>query len=374
MELKEFSLQEILNDLPDIKVLNFDTEFDNSKIDLLILTLGFETRTYSFADKLSKVNFNCDEVIIFNYSTNVNDNIKNKIPLQKALKKEGRNFLNLDCDSDSFSEVLRKRIVEKISQKGNIKIVFDISVCSSKLLLTSLNVLLDSNIELKIVYSEAAIYYPIYEEYLKNPNYLKDRNMIGISQGVNTVSLSQDYVGDNIDNKPEFAIAFPTFKPDRTKTTLIEIDEGIFSEIKKRLIWIVGQPHMEEPHRSNRIKMLREINEINDGEDSPTSYEISTLDYKETMSILEKIYQEKINQYHINISDLGSKMQSLGIALYCHIRPEISIYFSVPAQYNPERYSEGVKNHWVVDFGSIYKLIDQLNSVDTIRIRNKINL
>ena len=371
MDLTEFNLQQALNALPDIKELDFKTEFEDKQFDFLLLALGFETRTKSFVENTDKINAVFDEAIVFNYATNLNDNAKNKIPVERALKKKDRGFLNLDCDNTLFVEILRKALIDKINQKGKIRVVFDISACSSKLLLTVLKVLFDLDLELKIVYSEAEIYYPIYEDYVKNPNHLKDRNTIGITKGVETVILSQDYVGDNIDNSPEFVIAFPTFKADRTKTILIEIDEGIFSELKERIVWIIGQPHMDEPSRGNRIKMLREINEIEDNDDSPPSYEISTLDYKETVSILERIYQEKIQEYHINISDLGSKMQSLGVALYCHIRPEISVYYSVPEKYNPGRYSEGVKNHWLIDFGSTSQMMQLINDVDTIKIENK---
>jgi hypothetical protein len=371
MELLEFTLHEALNEMPDLENLNFD-DFKGSHYDFLLLALGFETRAVGIPEQFDRINLSCDEVIMFNYATNVSDNTKNRNKIEQHLKKANRGFLNLDCDSHEFTEIFRKCLNDKINQKGRIKVIFDISVCSSKLLLTTLKILFDLNVELTIVYTEAELYYPIYEEYFKNPTHIKNRENLGLTQGVETVILSQEYVGDNIDNNPEFVIAFPTFKPDRTKSILIEIDEGIFSEMKDRITWIIGAPHMEEPDKANRISMLREINEISDTEDCPPSYEVSTLNYKETVEILDRIYKDKIGRYHVNISDLGSKMQSFGISIFCHIRPEVSVYFSIPKKYNPSKYSEGIKDYWKISVGGIPEFMKLINSVDSLTVYNKL--
>jgi hypothetical protein len=99
---------------------------------------------------------------------------------------------------------------------------------------------------------------------------------------------------------------------------------------------------------------------------------VSTLNYKETLKVLDKIYENKSLNFHINISALGSKMQSLGCSIYCYIRPEISVYHAIPKKFNPKQYSEGYKDVWIIDFGHLTKIRDILNRIGTLEI-SKLN-
>ena len=88
---------------------------------------------------------------------------------------------------------------------------------------------------------------------------------------------------------------------------------------------------MDEETKKKRKNMLREINKILI--EAP-SYEVCTLNYKKTLEILDQIYKKNHLDCYISILALGSKMQSLGIALFCYIRPDIPIYHAIPKEYN----------------------------------------
>ena len=180
---------------------------------------------------------------------------------------------------------------------------------------------------------------------------------------------SPEYPGTPRQN-PDLIIAFPTFKPERTNAIITYIDESLLIRPEKNLIWIVGDPHMDSERKEKRKEMIRRINNISE---ESTSYEISTLDYKATLRILEHVYRNYHLNNHINISALGSKMQSLGIALFCFIRPEVSVYLAVPKKYNPSQYSEGCKDTWIINLGDLDITRQFLNSVGLFVVTRKNN-
>ena len=123
---------------------------------------------------------------------------------------------------------------------------------------------------------------------------------------------------------------------------------------------------MDEGTSTKRKGMQKKINkELLDLEDI-IFYEISTFDYKETLKVLDRIYNSKNLDFHINISALGSKMQTLGLALFCYIKPDVSVYLAIPEKYNPKQYSEGCKATWQINFGEIKNIRDILNKVGSL--------
>lgn len=147
---------------------------------------------------------------------------------------------------------------------------------------------------------------------------------------------------------PEIIIVFPTFKPEKTKAVITEIDESILTRPDDRLIWIVGKPHLQEDYW--RAQVLHEINNI---PSSAPCYEITTFDYKKTIEILDRICGTKDYKYQITISPLGSKLQALGIHLFGYMKQNISMVFAVPKEFNARQYSEGCKATWKIDFGNL---------------------
>ncbi len=61
-------------------------------------------------------------------------------------------------------------------------------------------------------------------------------------------------------------------------------------------------------------------------------------------------------------------MQSLGVVMFWCIRPEVSIYFASPREYNAAQYSEGCKAVWKIDFGALSELRHKLDQVGTLSV------
>ncbi len=367
--LHKIGMDQIIAELPEIQKINFQKNFLDCHDDIFICVLGFEQRAKVIPHQLSLVNYTCDETIILEYLTNKKDNEINRNELEKSIKKFGGIITYKLYDksfTDNFYELMRRI---SIKEQKTPKITFDISGCSSSLLLVILKILLDFNISLKIVYSEAQIYHPTQKEMgdinkiISEKGYEHYENNCGPTQGIKHIRPSKLHAGFNPDNLPNSALLFATFKPERNRSALTEIFlEPAFDKYEKRITWIVGEPHLKED--DYRIDFVKKINQI---DNNSQCFTISTFNYTDCLENLEKIY-ETCSNYHVNVSALGSKMQTLGLALFHHIHPEITIYFSIPQKYDAEHYSEGCKAIWEIDFGEIAMLKKVLDKFGTLKI------
>ena len=224
--------------------------------------------------------------------------------------------------------------------------------------------MLEFNIYLLLVYSEAMIYHPTADEFEKEREKWTTKEDFGIASGVGKVMPSPEHPGAYKEN-PNLIIAFLTFKPERTRSIIADIDETILIRPDRRIIWIIGDPHMDQDIKRRRKKIMREINKI---PEECTTYEVCTFDYKETIKQLDKIYNDKNLDFHLNVSTLGSKMQTLGVTLFSYVRPDISVYLAIPEKYNSKQYSEGFKATWQIDFCDFSEIRKILNRVDQVEI------
>jgi len=364
--LKYTDLYEILLKLPDIESYDLPKDDIGKTDDLFICALGFEDRCLHIPEIITAIgNYSATHSIYFEYSTNQSDNELNKPRLLEALESFSDQVWPIPCDTDEFPSQLRTLLGGVTPIKDTACITFDISVCSSRLLVTCLTILLEFDFNLRIVYSEANIYHPTEEEYNTNPEKWTQDEELGVARGVSAVTPSPDHPGSRRDNLPESVIAFPTFKPERVRAIIAHIDPPLIIRPNQRVIWLIGKPHLEEDHWRSKIQLT--INRIPSSE---PVYEVTTFDYKESLKLLENIYQTLESKYHINIAPLGSKMQSLGVVLFWYIRPEISIIFASPLEYNAIQYSEGCKATWRIDFGSLTDIRSFLNQVGELTVHD----
>ncbi|MBA7511970.1 hypothetical protein ES705_03969 [subsurface metagenome] len=363
---KEIEFADVLGKLPNISSLDCEKDLAGEEYNIFMCALGFEERCLTIPERLAEGgNFKCKQSIYFEYATNIETNAVNRPRLLRAFQKFSDSYISFPCDGEDFTKRLRELLKRIVPSKHKLKIALDISSCSSKLLLLTIKVLFEFDINLRIIYSEAAVYHPTCEEFEKESEKWTTEEGFGVARGVGKVIPSPEHPGNRRDKLPELIIVFPTFKPERTNAIITDIDESLLIKPSRSIIWIIGDPHMDEKTKRKRKDMIRMINKI--PLDSP-SYEISTFDYKKTVEILEQIYKSKETEFHINISALGSKMQSLGIGLFWYVRQDSSIYFAVPKEYNPSQYSEGCKATWQINYGDLTDIRAILDNVGQIKI------
>lgn len=362
--LRQVELIDVLLQLPQIESLNVERDLPRKEDTLFLCALGFEDRCLSIPELIAKTKeHKCTEALYFEYATNINDNEINKHRLLKALQSFSASVNTMPCDTDDFPTNLRTTLSHICTEGRTPSVIFDISVCTSKLLLLALKVIFEFDLSLRILYSEAKVYHPKREEYESEAEKWTTEEGFGLARGVGAVIPSVEHPGYRRDIPQEVVVVFPTFKPERTKAVIADIDESLIMKPKDRVIWVVGDPHLPEDRW--RVDAVREINKI---PASAPSYEISTFYYKKTIECLERIYQPRDWKYHMTLSPLGAKMQSLGIALFWYMRQDVSIVFAMPKEYNARQYSEGCKGVWQINFGELTNIRETMDRVGQLEI------
>lgn len=364
VNLREVQVTDILPDLPGVEPLDVARDAVGRRDELFLTALGFEDRCPWIAELLAEGGiYKVSDAVLLEYATNQSDNDLNRPKLIGALERFASRVRGMPCDVNDYPEQLRMLLQEVTARPGNVGVTFDISVCSSKLLVTTLTILLEFGVNLRIVYSEAALYHPTEKEYQTDPGKWTTDEGWGLARGVRAVTPSPDHPGSRRDILPEAVIVFPTFKPERARAIIAHVDESLRLRSRERVVWLVGDPHLPADHW--RAGILREINEI--APPSPV-YEVSTFDYRKTIEALDRAYKPLDCKYHVTVAPLGSKLQSVGIVLFWYVRPEVSIVFASPEKYNAAEYSEGCKAVWRIDFGPVTQLRQLIDTVGQLRL------
>jgi len=358
MKFKNLTIEDIIGELPKIKKLTSKNAFQKMQFDFYIQSIGFEERTCTISQELSTINsFKVDETLLLKYTSNIEDNKFYEDTVMNSVKKFSHIVSQIQIKDEYIREV-SERIMSKTKSKNKTTVIIDISTLSSHVILSLVNELFNLNVDLNILYTEGLIYHPTIEEY----------EQFGVNDfhqttGIEKISISPEFTGGEKE-KQDLVICFPSFKAERTEAIITHINDLILKENKlDRIIWIIGNPHMDEPIKTKRKQIQKDIHKL---DNKSKIYEVCTLDYKDTIIALEHIYENLVSQYHLNISDLGSKMQSIGIAIFALLRRDISVYYSQPKKYNSSHYSEKSKDIWHIEIGSTNHFMKTLYKVDTI--------
>lgn len=359
MLLKETELAEIIGQLPGINNIVLEPITEKGQEQLFICACGFEDRALAIPSRLAETgNYRSEHSLILEHMTNKEDNAVNWPKLTRLLTQISSQHQELLYEDEDFAARLDSVLDSVLSRDdGELPFVsFDISACSSKMLLSTLRILLERNIHLRILYTEASTYHPTLKELQRSPeDWTVDGK--GISKGILTVGALPLYAGLNIDELPILLVAFPTFKPERIRAIIAALQPA-------EIIWIIGIPHAAE--NQWRKKAMREINLLSGNE---RTHELKTFDYVETYTLLEQLCNEYQNQYHMVIAPHGGKLQDVGIGLFCMLRQDMELWFSTPESFNPAQYTSGVKDLWQIDFDTIQHVVNLLQSVGKLQLR-----
>lgn len=348
----------VLANLPPVEPFDPARPGIPTAIDAYICALGFEERCLAIPSRLAaEKSLSATKALYLKYETNQEDNEENEGDLRDALQSFSTEVSYIEGDAHDFSAQLAA-VLKAIPREGrNLRVAFDISVCSSKFILITTKVLSELPVDLYVLYAEAETYHPTKAE-------AEGKEWSQLTIGTDDVSASPEHPGPNKDGNPEAVLAFATFNPIRTRVVLAKVDEPLLRD-PKRVLWIVGRPHAEKDDW--RADHVRKANAIN--KDS-VCYEVSTFDYRETAKLLFRIerlqderFHEKGERFHLNISPFGSKLQSLGIALFWHVHPEVTIHFVTPQKYDSKRYTEGAAALWVIRLSPFRKTLEELDKI-----------
>ena len=88
--------------------------------------------------------------------------------------------------------------------------------------------------------------------------------------------------------------------------------------------------------------MVAEVNHLDDLSNIE-KYQVSTLNYGETLACLLRIYEVHGLYERLLISPTGSKMQAVAVGIFRSFLDDVQIVYPTPQDFlKPEKYTEGI--------------------------------
>lgn len=359
--LINYSVQDVSRGLPELNNYNNEEirELMSTGYNLYICALGFEARCLSYSGQFYSDKYLFDEAVMLKYQTNSKDNNRNYMPLIKQLKRISKCFTELYIDFNLSLNNIKTHLISISKDHDQVNLYLDISVFSGNLIYSLINDIFDiEKINLIVLYAEAKRYAPYGDD-------CKDKESTQLSKGSGDAFFpGKDNPGKQ--EVPPYLIILPTFNYERTISIISEFFDAPEDDYKtiEDIFWIVGRPNMEQTMIEERAEMLVNINNIR----TKNCCYAETIKYKEIISKLEELYCEKSLTRQIVIASHGSKMQSLGVALYSIMRPDVMVCHALPKEYKAKEYSKGCINKYYIPFGNVSLLREILFKLDYTEI------
>lgn len=307
--------------------------FSLESTDCLILCTGFEDRVLGVLDSalLGSAPFN---VVIVEYLPFMPQNRSPTI--REKCVRYGLSFSNVTYDRQNpvgFGEVLLHQLAN-----CNGRIFVDVSGMS-RLLIVQLLVALGKRKacfnHCFVAYTEATSYPPSQDEVEAkiakrsiDPTY----SVLFLSSGVFEVTIVPELSSASIPVGQTRLVAFPSLEAYQLTALRAQLQPSRFT-------FIHGIP--PSPANAWRLEAIRRINRVDTVKhDALTT---STLDYRETLDCLLRLYGTHSERERLLISPTGSKMQTVAVGLFRTFMDDVQIVYPTPKEFrSPDNYTKGV--------------------------------
>lgn len=355
--LLKVDLEQILAGLPGPR--SFDVDDIPASFDAVIAVAGFEERATALTDLMASRRLSGNHLLLFEYRTNVEDNERSRRRWLTCHDWTSKRVVTVsEAITGTFANTLQEG--EELPQ-----VLIDLSGASNLLVFKLVQALLEfeMNVRPTFFYAEPEVYHPTKREFDDDQEAVANE---GLSTGVGELDVSVARSGLAVDGLPPFLIAIPGWGRDRIRAIASEVAPEVVDSIldgrdSSRVAWIVGVPRREENRW--RVEALMRIHGLRK---DARVHRVKTFDYKGTILRLESLYQEMQNTHNLTVAPLGSKLQALGCAMYCHVRPAVRAVLATPQRYRAEAYSTGVGAIWHMMFPTTRALRERMRSLDTL--------
>ena len=335
--------------LPSPEKLNLGRIHTNATF---IGAAGFEDRCFSFLESIISSNKKIETVIGIEYRP---FNPRNR-------KKE---FETLGTKAALWSEVEwliydrfnPEKIYHDFKQKKKLinetaNIIIDISGMSKYLIVILLDIFKDFKGDVIVIYSEAEIYHPTFEEFESQKEKMPGITPTFLTKDLDNIALTTSLSSIGMQNSPLLMIAFPTFNYRELMALLSEMTPQYLIEFE-------GIPH--EKYNRWRLDAVRWINRNIDKDfilniDEIMHEELSTFDYVGTVGALDDIYEKFKYTHKCVIAPTGSKLQSVGVFIFKQLHPEVQVVYPVTKEF-AEEYTDGCRKIWLINFVKFHSFI-----------------
>jgi hypothetical protein len=299
--------------------------------DCLILCAGFEDRVLGVLDSalLGSAPF---KVVVVEYLPFVSQN-RSPIIREKCVRY-GLSFSDVTYDRQNpagFGEALLERLAN-----CDRRIIVDVSGMSRLLIVQVLVALGNREVRFNrcfLAYTEAKTYPPSQDEAeakIAKRNIDPTYSVLFLSSGVFEVTIVPELFSASIPLGQTRLIAFPSLEAYQLTALRAELQPS-------RLTLIHGIP--PSPANAWRLEAIRRINRVDTVKhDALTT---STLDYRETLDCLLRLYGTHSERERLLISPTGSKMQTVAVGLFRTFMDDVQIVYPTPKEFLSP-YTEGI--------------------------------
>ena len=320
-------------------------EFDLGAIDVgdaVILCGGFEDRASCVLERLVEGRRKGAVVVLVEYlpEYEVNRDLKG---LAKGVGMEVRG-----CQYDRRSPAGGgEKLVELVKGAGRVHV--DISGMSRLLIVQVIVALLQARLPTTIVYGEAAEYLPVREDFERQfRSVVGEANLDFLSSGVFEVAATPELGSVAMVGEATRLVVFPSFEMVQLKNLLQEL-QPTYVDV------IYGVPPADE-NRWRRSALQR----LNAGalkrQTGISSHEVSTLDYRETLSVLLNIYARRILFDRVLVAPTGSKMQAVAVGIVRAVLTDIQVVYPTPKNLRTASYTRGLRRTYQLRVPSVVEL------------------
>ena len=299
--------------------------------DCLVVCAGFEERSTEALRRTVEQAIIPSRVIVITYQPAYKENRSEE--LYRISRSVGIDPIEVRYnrrDPAGIGEVVASHV------HGFKRVVVDVSGMSRFLIVQIMVELLTSIEALVILYSEPTVYYPTRVQVDRD---LGDggfqAQLSYLSAGIFEVATDPALSSVAMPGAEIRLIAFPTFSPtqlvnlvDELQPTYTDLIHGV--RAKEEYGW--------------REWAIRTLNRpVSDWIQNCKSYSTSTLDYRETLSVLLNLYRERSMFDRLVVTPTGSKLQAVAVGVFRAALYDVHVVYPTPRAFTePRRYTEGV--------------------------------
>jgi hypothetical protein len=299
---------------------------------------GFEERALGWC-QLQKRRKVLSHAFIFKY---INPKGPNRIQeLSEEISSLGATKINLFPYNTRNPQLIEQKTNKLRDLSEFDEIVVDVSAMTKVAILLVLHHLWNFPGDVRLVYSEAKDYCPSKEEYdpVKREMAASARFP---SKGADKIIRLRCLNSIRMQGQPATVIAFASFNE-------ALISQMLGSISPHRLMLINGRPPRselawrEQATRDIHVRVLNEYASDNFSDTGDLLRTTSTLDYRQTFKALQDIYAQLGLFERIICGATGSKMQTVALALFKRIHPDIQVEYPTPDSYYVKDMTTGIR-------------------------------
>jgi hypothetical protein len=318
-------------------------EFDfTSKVPygLFIAAGGFDKRALTFIRRAYVRKFNIEQAILLRYVTQREDNEPNFNRLMTRVKKFTNNVEIIDVDVHKPDKIL-KELAEKVhfasKSLNSLSAVIDISGMAHVLICCCLRAADNNLLQTSVVYTEASDYYPREAKWDVVIDAVQKRNFKIMAKylqtaGLGDIQIPTDFKGNTRPGYKACLFVMTGYEPNRV--------QGLVDDYAPNaIVAFYGKSPHEKLHGRQDLSIDLHKH-IFDGWRYRERYDISTLEVKNILNILENEYQTLRSEYDVGVTSQCSKMQTVASYIFWKQHPEVQLIFTTPVKWS-KRHSMG---------------------------------